>query len=54
MKYLVLALSKFIKLIILFILYLYFNLNKIGDIGTKYIGLALSKLILLTYLELNI
>ena len=26
--------------------------NKIGDIGTKYIGLGLSKLILLSYLKL--
>jgi hypothetical protein len=28
--------------------------NKIGDIGTKYIGLALYKLILLTYLYINL
>ena len=28
--------------------------NKIGDIGAKYIGLGLSKLIKLTYLFLNV
>ena len=33
--------------------YKYF-FNKIGDIGTKYLGLGLSKLIKLIYLELDL
>ena len=45
MKYLVLALSKFIKLIIL---YLNFDSNQIGDIGIKWLGYFISKIFLLT------
>ena len=30
-----------------------FKNNKIGDIGAKYLGLCLSKLILLIYLEID-
>ena len=42
----------FCKLYFAWELFYYYKRNKIGDIGTKYIGLGLSKLNKLTYLKL--